>query len=113
MFPVNHWVHREAIVFQTAWSSALRFKQGAPVVFEVDAADPETRSGWSVLVEGTLEQITDAVDLAALGRLEHRTWAPSADEVWMRVAPTHVSGRRVERHLRSGDGGPLPYMHPG
>lgn len=40
--------------------------EAASVAFEVDAADEATRTGWSVVVRGTLTEVSDPGDLDGL-----------------------------------------------
>ena len=43
-------------------------KDGAPVAFEVDASVSLTRTGWSVLVQGTAREIAGPAALEELRR---------------------------------------------
>ena len=59
VLPVNHAVDGQDVVFRTAHGSKLSAAEGQAVVaFEVDACDPQTRSGWSVLVHGVRKWCT-------------------------------------------------------
>ena len=49
----------EHVVLQTGPGSKLTASRGQLVCFEVDAFDRETRSGWSVVVRGRLEEVTE------------------------------------------------------
>jgi uncharacterized protein len=58
ILPVNHVVDRDAPVFRTDPGTRLdAAAEGAAVAFEVDAADEATRTGWSVVVRGTLDEL--------------------------------------------------------
>jgi len=63
--------------------------------FEVDGTSDDC--AWSVIVQGRIEEVTNAAELARLGRLELRTWVPGDLPHWLRLATTAVSGRRIGR----------------
>jgi nitroimidazol reductase NimA-like FMN-containing flavoprotein (pyridoxamine 5'-phosphate oxidase superfamily) len=69
-------------------TALLRTEQAA---FEVDGRTDG--GGWSVIVQGRVEEITNAAELTRLSRLPLRPAVPG--EHWMRLATTVVSGRRV------------------
>jgi nitroimidazol reductase NimA-like FMN-containing flavoprotein (pyridoxamine 5'-phosphate oxidase superfamily) len=71
---------------------------GDVVVFEVDAFDERTRSGWSVIVRGVARDVitTDGPDRAVVD-----TWAPRADGRSVAIQMAEVTGRL----LRGGDDG--------
>src|ERR1700729_2476567 len=48
--PVNYVLDGDAVVFATASGIKLWAATRSPVAFEVDAIDPQSRSGWSVVV---------------------------------------------------------------
>jgi hypothetical protein len=64
--------------------------------FEIDGTDPGTESGWSVIVQGPVEEITGAAEIARLEGVGLRPWAPGEKPHWLRVRATVVSGRRIE-----------------
>ena len=65
------------------------------VAFEVDDADPTTRAGWSVLVVGPVEEVTDATTLAQVDRLGLEPWVDGARDRVLRIRSRTVTGRRV------------------
>ena len=64
--------------------------------FEVDGLDQEARSGWSVIVVGATEEVTNPSDLRRLDGLELASWAPGEKPHWVRIRAWTVSGRRIE-----------------
>ena len=62
-----------------------------------DHLDEALRARWSVLVHGRAHKVTDERDVQ---RLEDRThlqpWAGGARDVYVRIAPTRISGRCIE-----------------
>jgi uncharacterized protein len=69
--------------------------EAASVAFEVDAADEATRTGWSVVVRGTLTEFLDPGDLERLRDLPLYPWAPGERSRYLRVRPISVTGRRI------------------
>lgn len=87
---------RDWVVFRTNPGTKLdAAAELPPVAFEVDAVDEGTRTGWSVLVRGTLAEVTDPDDLERLHALPLSPWAPGAKARYVRVEPASVSGRRI------------------
>src|SRR5215472_15189932 len=57
---VNFAVRDGAVLIWTGSASSLaQAVRGAPVAFEVDEADRSTPAGWSVIVAGTTQLVTD------------------------------------------------------
>jgi hypothetical protein len=95
--PVNFAVAGNAIVFRTAPDTLLAVHAVAPVSFEADDVDEGRREGWSVLVRGHAHHVTSERDVRQIEqgtRLE--PWAGGARDVYVRISPAHISGRRVE-----------------
>lgn len=62
------------------------------VVFEVDGWTDE--GGWSVMVKGVAERITDEQELARACKAPLLPWVPTVKTIFVRVNPTiGVSGR--------------------
>ncbi|MGW2650735.1 pyridoxamine 5'-phosphate oxidase family protein [Streptomyces sp. NPDC001393] len=59
------------------------------------AADVETHFGWSVVVTGRAEIVTDPAEVARLERIGPSSWAPSPVEVFVRIEPELVTGREL------------------
>lgn len=86
------------LVFRLEGGSMWR-ALGDRVAFEVDAADDQSSSGWSVLVRGAPERIaTDDVPalLHALHERFPRPWAGGVHNHWVVLTPEIVTGRRLE-----------------
>jgi nitroimidazol reductase NimA-like FMN-containing flavoprotein (pyridoxamine 5'-phosphate oxidase superfamily) len=64
---------------------------------EVDRLDKWGRTGWSVVVHGTLEVIKDAAHLQQAWENDPQPWAHSETFTWLRMEPRSVTGRRVVR----------------
>jgi hypothetical protein len=112
VLPVNFACARRSIVVRTAERTMLhRLGSGADVAFEVDHLDPDRKAGWSVLIQGRLWPMTTPTDLLPDDRLRLHPWAAGDRDSWIRVIPSHVSGRRVSRR-RVPTGEHLPVMPP-
>jgi len=98
MLPVNYAVAAGTIVFRTAPDTLLAACANRPVSFEADHFDLASREGWSVLLQGHARTVADEHGVRGL---EHGTrlepWAPGARDVWVRITPGIISGRRVQQ----------------
>jgi len=111
--PVNCAVSNRTIVFRTsAETTFFEFSHGSRIAFEVDHTDQIAESGWSVLVRGTLHEVTDADEIDLLADLPVHPWAPGIRDRWMRIVPDNVAGRTISRHRLVTDSTRLPYMPP-
>jgi nitroimidazol reductase NimA-like FMN-containing flavoprotein (pyridoxamine 5'-phosphate oxidase superfamily) len=111
--PVNCAVSNRTIVFRTsADATFLEFSHGSRIAFEADHTDHIAESGWSVLVRGTLHEVTDAGEIDVLEDLPVHPWAPGTRDRWMRIVPDNVTGRTISRHRLVTDSTRLPYMPP-
>jgi uncharacterized protein len=96
IFPVNYVFDQDLVIFRTDPGTKLdAATEGESVAFEVDAADAGTRTGWSVVVRGTLAEITDPAHLARLRALPLYPWAPGEKARYVRVLPHMVTGRHI------------------
>ena len=97
MLPVNFALMGKAIIFRTAPDTLLALYADAQVSFEADRTDEALHEGWSVLVHGRAHQVTDEREVK---RMEDRAllepWAPGARDVYVRITPTRISGRRIQ-----------------
>lgn len=98
IFPVNFIYQDGAIWFRTGEGTKLSAAaHGSVVAFEVDHADTFEHGGWSVLMVGTAEAVTDPARLDALSQLRLRPWADGDRDRLVRIAVEFVSGRRIVR----------------
>jgi nitroimidazol reductase NimA-like FMN-containing flavoprotein (pyridoxamine 5'-phosphate oxidase superfamily) len=85
-------------VFCTAGGTKLNaVVGGADVAFEVDDSVPLRHSGWSVVVRGPAEVITDPGEVERLRRGPLRPWAKGARANWVRIRLDEISGRRIPK----------------
>ncbi|MEU7058649.1 pyridoxamine 5'-phosphate oxidase family protein [Streptomyces sp. NPDC046197] len=97
VLPVNFRVDEDgAVLLRTCAASELaRAVDGAVVAFEADTVDADTHSGWSVVVTGRAALVTDQAELTRLERTGLRSWAPSPQQVFVRIEPDLVTGREL------------------
>lgn len=99
IFPVNHVYEpeRTSIAFATMAGTKLHGALDWPwVAYEVDGVDDDNRAGWSVLVVGHVEEITDAAEIDRLDAQRGLAlWASGEGARWLRIIPNKITGRRV------------------
>ena len=95
VLPVNFATQGDVVVFRTGEGSKLPAAQPTKVAFEVDDVGPGR--GWSVVVQGVAEEITDIDDwfVEVLRRRAPLTWVPGAADHYVRIQPSMISGRRL------------------
>ena len=96
--PVNFALQGQDIGFRTRPGSnlALRTRQFR-TSFEVDHLDPGAREGWSVVVSGQADLVTDPVEQEQLKALAPVPWAGGDRSAVYRLRPVEITGRRVVR----------------
>jgi nitroimidazol reductase NimA-like FMN-containing flavoprotein (pyridoxamine 5'-phosphate oxidase superfamily) len=99
ILPVNYRVIANGIVFRTAPGTKLSAAVlRSDVAFEVDAAEPDGRAGWSVLVVGHATELRAEKSLQEARRLGVSPWAPGAHDHFVVVPIEEISGRRFARY---------------
>ncbi len=96
ILPVNYAMLDEDVVFRTDPGSKLSAAlMRVLVAFEIDHADSATRTGWSVLVTGYVEEIRDAGTLARVAELGLEAWVVEGRDFVVRIDTRTISGRRL------------------
>ena len=99
IFPVNYRiVGSGVIVIRSGAGTKLTAAGHANVTFEVDEIDAHRQSGWSVLVRGLAEEVTDRHSPELVEQTMSsgvQPWAPGEHEHWVRIIPHTVTGRRI------------------
>ncbi|MDF5754280.1 pyridoxamine 5'-phosphate oxidase family protein [Spongiactinospora sp. TRM90649] len=102
VIPVNYRTgDGGAVVFRTRYGGVIdedlrtglegvEFK----IAFEVDRIDEAHSAGWSVLIQGPIHHITEA-ELAGVTGLGVEPWAGGERDLYVRIAPHRVTGRRI------------------
>ncbi|WP_432092417.1 helix-turn-helix domain-containing protein [Streptomyces sp. bgisy100] len=94
--PVNYSVVDDEIVYRTRPGSSADPQPGTDVAFEVDHIDEAFSRGWSVLVVGRAERVTDTATADRLAeRARTSAWAGGDRRLWIRVVPLRITGRRI------------------
>jgi hypothetical protein len=96
IFPVNHVLDGRSIVVRTDSARMLGGASLAKVAFEADGFDAGARSGWTVLVEGIGNDVTDALDATSerLQSVPVAPWAPGPKSRLLRIDVRTITGRR-------------------
>ena len=103
VLPVNYKWHEGTIVFRTTRHSALDedlqtgISSGEYVVaFEVDEIDVRGRQGWSVLIQGPAHHVEAEAERQAAAEAGVEPWPAGERELFLRIAPRRVTGRRIK-----------------
>jgi nitroimidazol reductase NimA-like FMN-containing flavoprotein (pyridoxamine 5'-phosphate oxidase superfamily) len=97
MLPVNFAVTAKTVIFRTAPDTLLALYANAQVSFEADCLDEALHAGWSVLVQGRAHEVTEEREVEQLQNRTHlQPWAAGARDVYVRITPTRISGRRIQ-----------------
>ena len=104
IFPVNYRIYQGTIVFRTAEDSPTDedLRTGIAnaeykVAFEIDDFDSLARVGWSVLIQGSAHHVADETERASLSEAGVEPWPGGDRELFLRVIPTRITGRRILR----------------
>ncbi|WP_165492279.1 pyridoxamine 5'-phosphate oxidase family protein [Egibacter rhizosphaerae] len=98
MLPVNFSFFEGAVVIRIDFGERLdHLASRPPATFQVDDLDMASRTGWSVMVQGTAEEVADPSELARVRAIGLRPWAPGDRDHYVRVLPSRITGRRMMR----------------
>ena len=102
VLPVNYVMYLDTIVFRTAHDSPTDedLRTGIAdaeykVAFEIDNIQPSVHGGWSVLVQGSAHHVDSEDERAAVLETGVEPWAGGVRELFIRVIPTRITGRRL------------------
>lgn len=105
ILPVNFRIFNDWVVVRTYPGSTMAdAARNTVVAFEVDRADLERRTGWSVVVVGHASLITGGTTFEALSQLGLPAWAPDGEDGYLVIKMERVSGRRLAFAAESGTG---------
>ena len=96
--PVNYLFDEssESVVFRTEVGSGFQaLLRSAEATFEIDGIDEYARTGWSVIMIGVADEVTNPNEISRLDGLALDSWAPGQKAHWMRIRAATVSGRRI------------------
>jgi nitroimidazol reductase NimA-like FMN-containing flavoprotein (pyridoxamine 5'-phosphate oxidase superfamily) len=106
VFPVNYATGEGAVLFRSTSGAKTTHGPGSRACFEIDGWDDIAGIGWSVMVQGTIRDITDATDEQAL-ELRQLSLHPAPPGVRnhllalpaIRVTGRHFGGAGIVRPL--------------
>jgi len=96
--PVNYVFDQrlQSVVFRTgAGSKFYGLLKSSEAVFEIDGIDEAEHTGWSVLMQGITEEITERGEIRRLDELGLKTWSPGYKSHWIHIRAWTISGRRI------------------
>ncbi|MEU4675305.1 pyridoxamine 5'-phosphate oxidase family protein [Amycolatopsis sp. NPDC023774] len=91
--PVNFSVHEGNIIVRSSRTGSVAKLRDEVVAFEVDSIDLATRTGWSVVVLGKANPITEIDELVALAEPRHRPWPGGERSHFVRIPIEVINGR--------------------
>jgi nitroimidazol reductase NimA-like FMN-containing flavoprotein (pyridoxamine 5'-phosphate oxidase superfamily) len=95
--PVVYALLDADVVFRTAPGEKLiAAALNRTVAFEIDDYDVSARTGWSVVVVGTAEEVVAPEDLNRVRALGLQPWAGEVRDRFVRIRAEEVTGRRVD-----------------
>jgi len=98
VLPVNYVLDGESVIIRLgSGSTAATATRDSVVAFEVDDVDVSARIGWSVIIVGRAEEITDLVELRAAQVLGLVPWAGDWRDHFIRISMEKLTGRRLDR----------------
>ena len=104
VMPVNYQLYEGTIVFRTTPDSTTDedLRTGIAnaeykVAFEIDDFDTAARTGWSVLIQGSAHHVESEAERASVAGAGVDPWPGGDRELFLRIMPTRVTGRRVSQ----------------
>jgi uncharacterized protein len=97
VLPVNHVVDGNRVCFRTAPGAKLDAGIMQHVItFEADDYDEATQTGWSVVIKGRADLVTDEQELERLRASGIRPWSnPTFRTNWVTLHASTITGRRI------------------
>lgn len=102
VMPVNYQLYEGTIVFRTTPDSTTDedLRTGIAnaeykVAFEIDDFNTAARTGWSVLIQGSAHHVDSEAERASVAGAGVDPWPGGDRELFLRINPTRVTGRRV------------------
>jgi hypothetical protein len=86
----------QSIVFRSARGSTFTALLLAGVAaFEIDGIETSAETGWSVIVQGPIQEIKSPSEIRRLERRGLQHWSPGETPHWIPIRASVVSGRRI------------------
>lgn len=94
--PVNFVLDGDDVVIRTRIGSKLAAAaRSAVVAFEVDDYDADGMTGWSVVLVGRADPVSDEGELERMRSLRLTPWALGDRPAFIKITPEIVRGRRI------------------
>jgi nitroimidazol reductase NimA-like FMN-containing flavoprotein (pyridoxamine 5'-phosphate oxidase superfamily) len=96
--PVNYIFDErtQSVLFRTDFGSKFQgIVVTAKAAFEVDRIDEVRRTGWSVIVTGAVEKVSNQLELERFANLDLRPWVVGEKPHWARIRVWTITGRRI------------------
>jgi nitroimidazol reductase NimA-like FMN-containing flavoprotein (pyridoxamine 5'-phosphate oxidase superfamily) len=96
--PVNYFFDessKSVLIRSDQGSNLHALLRSASAAFEIDGIDTARHVGWSVIIVGVAEEITNAAEVRRIEVLGLKPWAPGGKGRWIRIRTNTVSGRRI------------------
>jgi uncharacterized protein len=96
--PVNYRFDErsQSVVFRTAPGTKFHaLISSAQAAFEIDGIDERSHTGWSVIIQGVTDQVSNPHEIRRLDALVLEPWAPGNRPHWFHIRAWTVSGRRI------------------
>jgi nitroimidazol reductase NimA-like FMN-containing flavoprotein (pyridoxamine 5'-phosphate oxidase superfamily) len=99
ILPVTYAMYQGSVYFRTTPDGILsELAQPTRVALEVDELDQQTRSGWSIVLQGRTSAVSEPDALAHLWAADSLVpWATGNRTLFICIRPDRVSGRIVRR----------------
>jgi nitroimidazol reductase NimA-like FMN-containing flavoprotein (pyridoxamine 5'-phosphate oxidase superfamily) len=95
VLPVVYAVIDDQVLIRTASGSKMASVVARrPGALEVDNIDERRHTGWSVLVRGEMDLVTDEDEIAAIDATGLHSWGQTGSH-FLRLPLTEVTGRRM------------------
>jgi nitroimidazol reductase NimA-like FMN-containing flavoprotein (pyridoxamine 5'-phosphate oxidase superfamily) len=102
--PVNYKVLNGSVIFRTETGNAIAedLRTGIAdaeykIAFEIDELNSADRTGWSVLIQGAAHYVDDEGERATVMKAGVEPWVGGDRDVYLRIKPTAITGRRIRR----------------
>ncbi|WP_371494699.1 pyridoxamine 5'-phosphate oxidase family protein [Kitasatospora sp. NBC_00374] len=96
VLPVNYRTLDGTVLYRTTAQSTAAVAVGERVAFEVDRLDEALGTGWSVLVTGPADQVTEADAMERFGKHANpQPWVGGQRDTWVRIRPDKITGRLI------------------
>ncbi|BAD60748.1 pyridoxamine 5'-phosphate oxidase family protein [Nocardia farcinica] len=93
--PINFTVAGDRIVVWTVPGAHGSAVTGQTVAVQVDRIDPDSHSGWTVLITGPATAISDIDELVAAADIPRRPWVTTPHDQVIGIDIERISGLRL------------------